>query len=58
MSRNEMTKQQNEEAVRARSVALKCNDAEYTKGKREAINEFKGYMKMDGASHPVVTRGI
>ena len=47
-----------EEEVRARTVALYCNPDEYSKQRRECINDFKGYMRMDAASHPIVTRGI
>ncbi|CBY23888.1 unnamed protein product [Oikopleura dioica] len=56
--RNEYTKQKYTEAEKARLVALQCNDSEYQKGKREAIDDFKGYMRMDASLHPVVTRGI
>merc|ERR1719259_196931 len=45
-----------EEEVRARTVALYCNPDEYSKQRRECINDFKGYMRMDAASHPIVTR--
>ena len=58
MEHNEYTKQQYTEMVKARLIALQCNDAEYRKGKQQAVEEFKGYMKMDAASHPIVTRGI
>ena len=58
MEHNEYTKAQYTEATKSRLIALQCNDAEYTKGKREAIDEFKGFMRMNASEHPVVTRGV
>ena len=47
-----------EEELRAKKMALSVKDSEYKKSYRDAINDMKGFMRMDAASHPIVTRGI
>merc|ERR1711917_64914 len=47
-----------EEELRAKKMALSVKDSEYKKSMWDAIKDMKGFMRMDAALHPVVTRGI
>ena len=49
---------QTDEELRAREVALYCNPDRYAQQRRQVINDYKGFMRMDAALHPVVQRGI
>merc|ERR1739838_502141 len=44
------------EFVRAKEAALNANDREYTKQKKEAVANFRGYQTMDPRGHPDVIK--
>nr|CAB3264277.1 nebulin [Phallusia mammillata] len=46
------------ELNRAKESAINASDLEYTKQRKEVIDNYRGFQTMDSKDHPVVQRGI